>query len=260
MDLFNRVFQIEESDPPEEVREKVESGIEDLVGKKEDIIPYIGSLYALNYPEIESVSPEFWKSRLQATIQTILSALTKRAPTVFCLEDLHWADPSFVELLRYTLMEIQQPAIVLCVFRPTFNLFTSHQLDSLSKIYREIRLQDLSLSEAQDMLASLLKSETIPSDLWRFVQDKAEGNPFYLEELVNSLIETETLIRDNGSWKITKPISESDISSTLHGVIAGRLDRLEKETKRILQEASVIGRTFFHEILKRITDLRDQCE
>ena len=148
-------------------------------------------------------------------------------------------------------LEIRQPAIVLCVYRPTFSLFTSHQLSSIGKYYHEIQLQDLSLSDAQDMLESLLKTETIPSDLKRLVQSKAEGNPFYLEELVNSLIESETLIRDNGSWKLTKPITESDISSSIHGLISGRLDRLEKETKRILQEASVIGRAFLYEILKK---------
>jgi tetratricopeptide (TPR) repeat protein len=94
------------------------------------------------------------------------------------------------------------------------------------------------------------------------VQSKAEGNPFYLEELVNSLIESETLIRDNGNWRITKPITESDISASIHGLISGRLDRLEKEAKRILQEASVIGRAFLYEILKRITELKqdiDRC-
>jgi tetratricopeptide (TPR) repeat protein len=110
------------------------------------------------------------------------------------------------------------------------------------------------------MLESLLKSQTIPTDLQRLVQDRAEGNPFYLEELVNSLIESETLIRDNGNWEVTKPISESEISSTIHGIITGRLDRLEKEMRRVLQEASVIGRAFLHDILRRITDLKDNCE
>jgi tetratricopeptide (TPR) repeat protein len=99
------------------------------------------------------------------------------------------------------------------------------------------------------MLESLLETETIPSDLKHFVQDKVEGNPFYLEELVNSLIESETLT-----------ISESEISSTIHGVISGRVDRLEKEIKRILQKASVIGRAFFYEILKKITELEDRID
>jgi class 3 adenylate cyclase/tetratricopeptide (TPR) repeat protein len=260
IDLLGRVFHIEEGDAVEKVREKVESGIEGLVGKKEDVVPYIGGLYSLRYPEVEEVSPEFWKSRLQEASQTIISALAQRTPTVFFLEDLHWADPSFVQFLRNALLEIRQPAIVLCVYRPEFSLFTGYQASRIREIYREIRLQDLSPSHAQDMLESLLKTERIPSDLRRFVQDKAEGNPFYLEELVNTLIESETLTRDNGSWRLTRPITESDISSTIHGLISGRLDRLEKETKRILQEASVIGRAFLYDILRKVTELEDRID
>ncbi len=260
VDLLNRLLHIDEKDPPEKVREKVGSGIESLVGKQEDVVPYVGGLYSLSYPEVENVSPEFWKSRLQAAILSILSSLADRMPTVFFLEDLHWADPSFVELLRSACFEIRQPAIVLCVYRPAFSLFTGHQLSSIGKYYHEIQLQNLSLSDAQDMLESLLKTGSIPSDLKRWVQSKAEGNPFYLEELINSLIESETLTRDNGSWKLTRAITESDIPSSLHGLISGRLDRLEKQTKRILQEASVIGRNFLYEILKRITELEERID
>jgi class 3 adenylate cyclase/tetratricopeptide (TPR) repeat protein len=256
IDLLNRVFHIEEGDSGEQVRKKVESGLEDLVEKKERIVPYIGNLYSLSYLEIEEVSPEFWKSRLRDALQMILTALSRRAPTVYFLEDLHWADPSFVELLRHVLVEVRQPAIVLCVYRPIFNLFSTEQARGMAKVYQEIRLQDLSSSEAQGMLESLLQTDHIPSDLRRFVQAMAEGNPFYLEELVNSLIETEILVRDNGSWKVTRAITETDISSTINGVILGRLDRLEQETKRVLQEASVIGRAFFYEILKRISELK----
>lgn len=108
IDFLNRVFQIEEGDPPEKVRKRVESGIKSMIGTKEDIVPYIGSLYSLSYPEVEDVSPEFWKSQLQNAIQPIFSALTRRAPTIFFLEDLHWADPSFIEFLRYTLLEVRE--------------------------------------------------------------------------------------------------------------------------------------------------------
>jgi len=263
IDLLNRVLHIEENNPPEKVREKLESGIEQLVGKKQDMISYVGGLYSLRYSEVEDVSPEFWKSHLQEAIQAIFEALAKKAPTVFFMEDLHWADPSFVELLRrvcFACLGFRQPAIFLCAYRPTFSLFTSHQLSGISQLYHEIRLEDLSLSDAQDMLESLLKAKRLPSELRRLVQRKAEGNPFYLEELVNSLIESETLIRDNGSWKITRPFTKSDISSSIHGLISGRLDRLEKDTKRILQEASVIGRTFLYEILMKITTLEKRIE
>ncbi|MEE9610665.1 MAG: adenylate/guanylate cyclase domain-containing protein, partial [Desulfatiglandales bacterium] len=260
IDLLSEVFQIEEGDPPERIRDKLESSIEQLMGKKEEVAPYVGSLYALSYSEAEKIGPEFWKSRLQSAVQAIFSALARRAPTVFYLEDLHWADPSFAELLRLTLLEVRQPAIVLCVYRPPFSLFTSHQLRSIGKFYQEIRLQDLSPSEAQDMLESLLETDTIPTHLKQFVQEKAEGNPFYMEELINSLIESETLIRDDGRWTVTKPITESDISSTIHGVISGRLDRLEAESKRILQEASVIGKAFLYEILRKATNLKQEVD
>lgn len=260
IDLLSRVFQIEESDPPEKVRDKIESAVEGLVGPSRDLVPWIGGLYSLHYPEAENVSPEFWKSHLQEAIQAIFEAVAKKAPTVLFIEDLHWADPSFVELLRRVCLEFRQPAMFLCAYRPTFTLFTSHQLSGLGQLYYEIRLEDLSLSEAQDMLESLLKTERIPSELSRHVQRKAEGNPFYLEELVNSLIESEALIRNNGGWNITRPLTESDISSSIHGLIAGRVDRLEKETKRILQEASVIGRSFLYEILIKITTLEGRIE
>jgi len=199
VDLLNRFLGIEENDPPEKLKGKVESGFESLVGRQEDVIPYVGRLYSLKYSETEDVSPEYWKSRLQAAILAILSALAQRTPTVFFLEDLHWADPSFVELLRRACLEIRHPAIVLCAYRPTFSLFTGHQLSSIGKYYHEIKLQDLSLSEAHDMLESLLKTNSIPPDLKRWVQSKAEGNPFYLEELVNTLIESESLIQNNSN-------------------------------------------------------------
>jgi class 3 adenylate cyclase/tetratricopeptide (TPR) repeat protein len=252
IDFFSRVLKIEEGDPQPRIREKVENGVATLVAGKEHLVPYIGSLYTLRYPEVEEVSPEFWKRQLQEAVQTILAALALRAPTIFCLEDLHWADPSFVELLRHCLCEIRRPAMVLCVYRPEFRLFTRQQVSGIGHLHQEIRLKDLSASEAQEMLESLLQAESIPSALRRFIQDKAEGNPFYLEELVNALIDSDTLVRDNGHWKLTRPLREAEISSTIHGVITGRLDRLAHDMKRLLQEASVIGRVFLYELLKKI--------
>ena len=189
-------------------------------------------------------------------MKTVLSALALKSPTVFLLENLHWADPSYVKLLQHTLLEVREPAIVLCVYRPSFSLFTSHQLKGMEKIFREIQLHPLSPSEAQDMLTSLLMTDRIPPEVRRLVQEKAEGNPFYVEEMVNSLIESEILIRDGGSWQLTGPIRESTVSSTIHGIIGGRLDRLETESKQVLQEASVIGRSFLYEILQQISTLQ----
>ena len=260
IDLLNRAFKIEESDSPADIKEKIESSLEYLGEKKDDIVPFIGSLYSLIYPETEDVSPQFWKARLQESIKATLTGLVQIAPTVLCFEDLQWADPSSVELLRYTLSEFKFPALFLCVYRPTFTLFSSHQVESMGYSYSEITLQDLSPSDAQDMMESLLNTQDIPLELRRFIGEKLEGNPFYLEEVINSLIESQTLIQDDGTWRLTGAINEAAISPTIHGVISGRIDRLEKDTKRILQQASVIGRTFLYEILRRITDLETHID
>jgi class 3 adenylate cyclase/tetratricopeptide (TPR) repeat protein len=260
IDLLNRAFQIEEGDPPESVRRKVELGIRYLIGKNQSITPFVGSLYTLSYPEIEHVSPEFWKTRLQDSVRAIFSALTHRRPTVICLEDLHWADPSSLELLRFLLSEFSYPALFLCVYRPPFSLLLSHQMSGIGKNYQELRLPDLSSSESQDMMESLLKTKNIPIELRRFVTEKIEGNPFYLEEVINSLVESETLTPDNGGWRLTKPLASSSIPSSVHGVISARLDRLDGKTKRILQEASVIGKAFPYEILRQVTDLKDDVD
>jgi class 3 adenylate cyclase/tetratricopeptide (TPR) repeat protein len=259
INLLSRAWQIQEGDSPEQVRKKVETGAGFLVSDRNDLIPYLGSLYSIKYPEIEKVSPEYWKVRLHEAIQLILATLCKKSSTIICIEDLHWADPSSIEFLRNILSDIRYPAIFLCIYRPNFSLFTSHQAATV-KSYHEIRIQDLSPGESQDMVESLLKSQNVPPELKKFIQSKTEGNPFYLEEVINSLLETATLIHQDDQWLLTKPLSEAHIPSTVQGIISARLDRLERETKRILQEASVIGRAFLYEILRRITELKEQID
>jgi class 3 adenylate cyclase len=260
IDLLNRSLHIKEQDPLEQIRKKIKLGIEDLVGEKRDIISYIGGLYSLSFPEAEEASPEFWQSHLYSAVQKIFSSIAKRAPTVICLEDLHWADPSTLKLLHFILSEFKYPALFLCIYRPTFTYFKTYPPRNFEKIHQEIQLHDLSSSDAQDMIGSLLKTDSLPAELQKYLREKTEGNPFYLEEVINSLIESETLVKDNASWKLSLSISDIDIPPTIHGVIGGRIDRLEIETKRILQEASVIGRVFLHKILKQITDLSYQID
>ena len=113
----------------------------------------------------------FWKGQLQKAIQAILSSLARQGPTIIRLEDLHWADPSFLELIRLLLSESRDPILFLCVYRPIISLFTSHQVSAMTHPYREIRLQDLSISDSQGMVESLLRTETIPAELQRFLQD-----------------------------------------------------------------------------------------
>jgi len=115
---------------------------------------------------------QFWKAELQKAILMVLTALAQRAPTVICLEDLHWADPSTLELVHFLLSEIRHPILFLCVYRPTISPFSTHQIKAMAIPHQELNLRDLSLSEAQNMVESLLKTGAIPKDLQRFIQQK----------------------------------------------------------------------------------------
>jgi tetratricopeptide (TPR) repeat protein len=262
IDLLGRVFKIKDQDPQELIRAKIESAIEALVGDKGDIVPYVCDLFSLSFHGEDDASPEYWQSQLYGAVQKIFSSLAKRGPTVVCLEDLHWADPSTVKLFHFVLSEFKYPALFLCVYRPVFTYFKANPSMNFGKLHEEIQIHDLSYSDSHEMIGSLLKTNRIPAELQKYLHKKAEGNPFYLEEVINSLVESETLVKDNGEWKLSLSVNEIDIPSTIQGVLGGRLDRLQMESKRILQEASVIGRVFLKKILKQITDLNyhiDRC-
>ena len=253
--MLTHAFQIREEDNRDQIREKVETGVEALLWDKPEAKQYLGSLFTLSYSEIDEVSPEFWKNRLHASVQQILEAVASRGPTVILFEDLHWADASFIDLLHLLLQTTRRPVLFLCVYRPFFHLFPDGAPASLAWPHKRINLKELSWDETGAMLQSLLKDSNLPDELRYFVKEKVEGNPFYLEEIINTLIETGVLISDNGGWRLTQSLDLAQIPTTIQGMLTARLDRLEKEAKRILQEASVIGRSFFLKVLTRITEL-----
>jgi predicted ATPase len=255
IDLLSRAFRIDENASPGTVRKRVESGVSTLLGKNYPGTPYIGGLFSLSNTEVEEVSPEYWKSRLYDAVQQLLEAFTAQKPSVICFEDLHWADPSFIELLIFLLRNTSSPTFFLCVFRPSFSHFNDIEINKSIFPVEEIRLQDLSANNAIKMLKSLLKSDHLPNELTEFLQQKTEGNPFYIEEVINSLIESDVLICEDKVWRLKGTITEQDIPSSIQGVLSARIDRLEENPKRLLQEASVIGRAFFYEILCRITEI-----
>ena len=254
--LLTHAFQVREGDKPSQIRHKVDAGVKALLWDKPETARYLGGLFSLGNTELEEMPPEFWRHNLHQSAQQLLEALVSRGPTVILFEDLHWADASFIELLHSMLEKIDRPVLLVLVYRPSFKLFPKGEPESMAWPHRQIEIRDLSWAHTRVMLQSLLQADHLPDELLYFIQQKAEGNPFYLEEVVNTLIETGALTHDDSGWRVAKPISMlNDIPATIQGVLTARLDRLEKEAKRILQEASVIGRAFFYEVLNRVTEL-----
>ena len=265
LNLLSRDFGIVQGDQPPAIRAKVQAGVSALLGDVPAVM-YLGSLFSLSYPKIEHVSPEYWKDRLHEAIQDLLTALAHRGSVVIYLEDLHWADPSTLELLEILVNGPERPILFLLAYRPT----AADRIGSRPEAIRategrlgvEIRLQELTSAETREMTAALLQSNDLPPELVTFLAAKAEGNPFYLEEIINALMDAMTLVREGGRWTLTRPLDQANLPSTIQGVIAARLDQLAGETRRVLQEAAVIGRVFYFHVLNRITEhrrLAEQC-
>jgi class 3 adenylate cyclase/tetratricopeptide (TPR) repeat protein len=257
INLMKRDLAIEEEDTPGLVAAKLEGRLKGLSDLQEDVAPFLGALLSLHYPAVAKMSPEFWRSRLHHAIPLILQALAKQGPVVICFEDLHWADPLFLNFLRDAVFAQVPGLILLYSFRPPVDLFSRDEIQMMGESYQEIQLQDLSAVEIQEMLASILQTTVVPEDLRHFIQEKVGTNPFYVEEMINSLIESEILQPDNGNWRLTRAIDASEIPSSIQAVISGRIDRLEGTVKYLLQQASVIGKTLPYEILRRLARYPD---
>ncbi len=253
INLIRQLYEIEDTQTVQEVRERIQQVTTRLLGDTMDEIPIIENLYGLKNKATESMSPEIWQQRLTNTIVRLLSAIASKKPTVFCIEDLHWADTPAVNMLRHIVAGFRYPAILVCTFRPSFSFFAGHKLEAFMSMYQEIRLGELSFSESQDLVVSLLNAGTMPTHLLQLIRERAEGNPFYLEEMVNALVDAEVLTYHDGTWAMTRDFKESDIPSTIHGVITARLDRLSPPARRVLQEAAVIGRVFLYDLLERVS-------
>jgi class 3 adenylate cyclase/tetratricopeptide (TPR) repeat protein len=260
VNLLTRAFRIEDGDTPETIKFKVEAAVTTLLGKDSSHTPYIGSLFALDYPEIRDVSPEYWKEKLKESIELVLLSLVENNRVVVCFEDLHWADPSFIALFKRLISRVNQRALFLFTQRSHFKLFDAKSSENIADRYVEIELNDLSIQDAQEMLKSLLDCDLIPEKLFSLIEQKTQGNPYYLEEMINSLIERQILVSHDNQWLLSHDISEKDIPATIHGVLTARIDRLGKHFKRLLQEASVIGRSFLYKILENITDVDERID
>lgn len=259
IDLLNLACRIEEGDDPDTVRARVEGRLGPLLKDTPDVLPSLGSLYTLHYDAPTGGSPENWKAQLYHAVKAVLGALALQAPTVVCFEDLHWADPSFVELLRAMIHEIPFPVLFLCSCRPSFQLLEG-PADRPRPALVEIELADLSPDETLAMARALLQADTLPEALQKIILEQVGGNPFFLEEAINALVERRRLAQAGLAWRLQGALTAEDFSGTIHGVVAGRLDHLPPEAKRILQEAAVIGRVFQAEILKAVTSVPESLE
>jgi len=194
-----------------------------------------------------SLDPRLRQQRLFDIVLELIQRHAQAQPLLLVIEDVHWTDPTSLELLDYVARNVASfPALVLILHRP------EEWLDGRWQKFEhaaEITLEELSDTASQALIADLLETKDVPERLVELVVGKAQGSPFFTAEVVRAFIDAEVLRRDDGRWELVADPDQAGVPDTIHGVIQSRIDRLEETARRVLQVASVIGRIFSTPVL-----------
>jgi predicted ATPase len=197
------------------------------------------------------------RQKIFALVERYYFRLAQRRPTVLVIEDVHWADTSSLELLEHLFAVTGRTRLLLiCTSRPQLEGPAAKLLAHLTAHHPERHRPRVvgPLSEAHSvrMIEQLLSLPVLPEALRTLISRRAEGNPFFVEELLRSFIERGALVRGEVGWAVTPLLQTLKVPDTLQGVLMARLDRLPVETKWLAQQASVIGRTFSYRVLMHL--------
>ena len=252
---------------------KLERRIADLFpDESREIVPYLGLLLALNVGErfesqIKYMSGEDIQRQIFRTARRFFERLAASQPLLLFFEDMHWSDESSVKLLEHLLPLIESMPFLICwISRSEFSESSLKLRKTVDERYSsrcvEIELKPLSKSDSRNVVYSLLETHRLSRRVEEVIVDKAGGNPFFLEEVVRSLIDAVGLeeICGTNEWLAADRIEKIDIPESIDGVIMARVDRLPEETKHVLRLASVIGRSFFFPILNTLVSPAEELE
>ncbi|MGW8143287.1 MAG: hypothetical protein ACWGN2_02765, partial [Anaerolineales bacterium] len=252
-------------DPPEVIRRKVGESFNFLsFDQQSGIINTVELLLTVhNTPETgeKPLQGEAVKREIFESILNIWSTKARESPLVTVFDDLHWADSASVELINHIFQLVNQvPTLFICAFRPhqdsaAWQLRDNVQSD-FPQNYIEINLTPLDEKDSAKLVDNLLAVPDLPFNLQKSIWQKSEGNPFFLEEVVRTLIDRKIIRRDEKGfqWEVSTQDEAIDIPDNLQALLLARIDRIESNSRQILQLASVIGRVFTVEVLKQIID------
>jgi class 3 adenylate cyclase/predicted ATPase len=246
VDLLCANCAITETDRPDAVSEKVRVALREVGMDAEESTPYLLQLLGVQgeTASLAHLTPEAIRTRTFETLRQMSLKGSQQRPLIFEIEDLHWIDKTSEDYLASLVESLAGTAIMLLTtYRP------GYRPPWIEKSYAtQISLHSLAPQDGLAVVHSVLHGDTLPERLKQTIIEKAEGNPFFLEELTRAMIE------QDGS------ATDIDIPDTVQGVLLARIDRLPEEPKRLLQTASVLGREFSPIVLKAIWEGTDKLE
>jgi class 3 adenylate cyclase/tetratricopeptide (TPR) repeat protein len=252
IELLRAYFQIQHADDTRKIREKVTGRLLSLDRQLEPCVTPI--LWLLDVPmedeTWERLDPPQRRLRVLDGVKRLLLRESQIQPVMVLFEDLHWIDAETQALLENLVESLPTARLLLLVnYRPEYG----HGWGSKT-YYRQIQVDPLPVESAKALLDALLGSDAPLAPLKRLVIERTEGNPFFVEESVRSLVEMGVLAGERGAYRLTRVVQDLQVPATAQAMLAARIDRLSPEDKRLLQAAAVIGTDVPFELLQAVAD------
>ncbi|MEE8166710.1 MAG: adenylate/guanylate cyclase domain-containing protein, partial [Myxococcota bacterium] len=253
LELFRSFFGVSERDADESAREKIAGRLLLLDEDFREALPMVFDFLGVPDPEnpAPKMDPDAWRRQWYALVKRVVQARSEKERAVTLIEDLHWIDEASEGFIR-TLVEAAPLSRNLTIlnFRPEYSAdWMRHSF------YQQVPLVPLGADAIRELLVDLLGDDPSLAGLPERIHEHTAGNPFFIEEVAQTLVENGSLEGERGAYRLATPIEKLSVPPTVQSVLAARIDRLAEREKHVLQTGSVIGKDFGRGLLDSVADL-----
>jgi class 3 adenylate cyclase/tetratricopeptide (TPR) repeat protein len=253
IELLKAYCRIQERDDPREIRERVAGKLLMLDRALEPLLTPVLALLDIPVDDAawDALHPPQRRQRTLEAVKRLLLRESQVQPLLVVFEDLHWIDTETQALLDSLVESLPTARVLLLVnYRPEYQHVWGRKT-----YYLQLRIDPLPPDSAEELLTALLGEDRTLEPLERVLIERTEGNPFFLEESVQTLVETKMLVGERGAYRLVREPEAWQVSATAQAILAARIDRLPPEDKRLLQAAAVIGKDVPFALLQAIADV-----
>ena len=267
LDMLLQWLNARPDEPRQEIRDRLYTQAEQLWGEAaSDYYPYLATFLSLPLEEphqerVRHLGAESLQRQFRQAIRSWIEKLSHQGPVAVVLNDIHWADTSGLDLLRYCLdLSESQALLWILTMRPdrTSQAWALRQHIETQYPHRMVilDLQPLSESEICELLNNFVDEESLAEKTRQLIVKKSDGNPYYVQELVRALVSQKALQMDlqTGKYQEVEKVTSLDLPDSLQSLVLARIDRTSTEERRVLQYAAVIGHVFWWNVLEALVD------
>lgn len=266
--LLKADLGLADGEPEATIRVTLRRRLSSLFGERSsELMPLLSHLLGIRMEQEEAeklrvLDRETLARKVLLAIADYFGKLAGQVPTVLVFEDLQWADPSTLQALERLLQLTDRWPVMLLILSRIEREHGSWRTKAIAATdyadrYVEIDLKPLSSEDSNCLIDNFLAFADVPDSLRQLILDRSEGNPFYLKEIIRSLIEQGDIVREGQTWHVIAEFAKPD---SLRTALLARIDRLEEDERRTLRFASVIGRSFLYRLVEAITEAERELD